>query len=211
MFDIEYKGGNTVVVNTKKVSVVSDPRQSLVGLKDIVSKDAIELATEDRFAVRDSAYRLVIDGPGEYEVADVSIRAVPASRHIDAPDTPQASTIYQLEIGDVRLALLGNIGPELSDLQLESIGVVDSVIIPVGGGGYTLDATSAAKIVRQIEPKIVIPVHYGDNALTYEVPQDTSDVFVNELGTPVETVPKLKVKNRASIPDSLTAVIIERS
>ena len=211
MFDIEYKGGNTVVFNTKKVSVVSDPKQSLVGLKDMVSKDSVELATEDRFSIRDSSYRLVIDGPGEYEVADVSIRGVSASRHIDTPDVPQISTIYQLEIGDVRLALLGNIGPELSELQLESIGVVDIVIIPVGGGGYTLDVTSAAKIVRQIEPKIVIPVHYRDDALTYEVPQDTVDTFINELGVPTERIAKLKVKNRTSIPESLTTVVIERS
>ena len=211
MFDIEYKGGNTVIINTKKVTVVSDPKQSLVGLKDVTTKDAVELATEDRFAVRDSSYRLVIDGPGEYEVADVSIRAVPASRHIDAPDAPQASTIYQLEIGDIRLALLGNIGPELSDLQLESIGVIDIVVIPVGGGGYTLDATSAAKIVRQLEPKLVVPVHYSDHALTYEVPQDTVDTFVSELGAPVETVAKFKVKNRTSIPEILTTVVVERS
>lgn len=211
MFDIEYKGGNTIVIATKKVSVVSDPRQSLIGLKDLAGKDAVQLATEDRFAIRDSSYRLVIDGPGEYEVADVSIRAVPASRHIDAPDAPQLSTIYQIEIGDVRLALLGNIGPDLSDLQLESIGVVDIAVVPVGGGGYTLDATSAAKIIRQLEPKIVIPVHYSDGVLTYEVPQDTVDTFVKELGAPVETVTKLKVKNHTSIPDSLTTIVIERS
>lgn len=211
MFDIEYKGGNTVVVATKKTTLITDPKQSLVGLKDASVKDAVELATEERFMINDEAARLVIEGPGEYEVGDFSVRGIAAQRHIDTEVDEKRSTIYRIEVGDVRIALLGNVAPKLTEQQLEDLGVIDIVIIPVGGTGYTLDATSAAAIVRQIEPKAVIPVHYADPALTYEVSQESLDVFTKELGAPVEETNKYKIKAAAGLPDALTTIVVARS
>lgn len=212
MFDIEYKGGNTVVITTKKVSIVFDPKQSLIGLKDLVVKDAIEVVTEERFQVVDKAYRLLLDSPGEYEIADVSVRGIAASRHIDDSSVSPAATVYQLEVGGVRMAVLGNIAPKLNDDQLEAIGIVDIVVIPVGGNGYTLDATSATSLVRQLEPKAVIPIHYVDSSLKYEVPQDTLDVFTSELGAPIEqSGNKYKLKAISNLPEVLTTVIVDRS
>lgn len=211
MFDIEYKGGNTVVIATKKTTLVADPKLSLVGLKDVSVKDALELGTEARFMVNDPAARLSLEGPGEYEVGDFSIRGVAAQRHLDIEADEKRSTIYRIEVGDVRIALLGNVIGTLNEDQLESLGVIDILIVPVGGSGYTLDATSAATITRQIDPKVVIPVHYADSALKYEVPQDTADVFTKELGVPVEQVSKYKLKTSSNLPEALTAVIVERS
>jgi len=211
MFDIEYKGGNTVVISTKKAKLVTDPKQSLVGLKDMPTKNAIVLATEERFATDSDEAILNISGPGEYEVADFSIRGLPAQRHIDTPDVPAAGTIYRVEIGDVRIGILGNVDAKLSEDQLEGLGVVDVLILPVGGGGYTLDATSAAQVVRTVEAKTVIPVHYADPALKYEVSQDELAVFTKELGAPVESTAKLKVKSHSSLPAVLTVEEITRS
>ena len=78
MFEIEYKGGNTVVIATKKASLVIDPKLSLIGLKALFVKDAVALATEERFALNSESARLLIDWPGEYAVADFSIRGPPA-------------------------------------------------------------------------------------------------------------------------------------
>ncbi len=211
MFDIEYKGGNTVVISTKKAKLITDPRQSLVGLKDFVTNGAVVLATEDRFATENDEAVLNIAGPGEYEVADFSIRGVSAMRHIDAAEQPVAGMIYRVEVGDVRIGILGNIDGKLSEDQLEALGVLDILVLPVGGGGYTLDATSAAQIVRAIEAKTVVPIHYADAALKYEVPQDTLEVFTKELGAPVETTAKLKVKSPGSLPTALTVQEITRS
>lgn len=210
MFDIEYKGGNGVVITTKKTSLVIDPKLSLVGLKDLSAKDAVELATEDRFLVNDPAARLVLEGPGEYEVGDFSIRGVAAQRHIDTEQDEKRATIYRIEVGDVRIALLGNIDATLSDDQLEALGMVDILILPVGGNGYTLDATSAATLTRHIGPKVAIPVHYADESLTYEVPQDDVEVFTKELAAPIETVAKYKLKSAASLPEVLTTVVVTR-
>jgi len=211
MFDIEYKGGNGVSFTTKKATLIVDPAISVVGLKDIKTKDEIELATEERFVVRNTDARIIINGPGEYEVGDFTIRGIAARRHLDTENDEKMSTIYRIECGDVRVCVLGNIDPQLSDEQQEEIGVIDILVVPVGGGGYTLDATSASSIVRQLEPKVVVPVHYADPVLRYEVPQDTLETFIKELGAPVETVNKYKIKSVASLPQTLTTVEVSRS
>lgn len=211
MFDIEYKGANGVVIATKKTTLVADPKLSVAGLKDLSVNDAIELATEARFALNDKAARIVIEGPGEYEVGDFSIRGTSATRHIDTTADEKLATIYRIEIGEVRIGLLGNIDSKLTEEQLEELGVIDLLILPVGGAGYTLDATSAAALTRQIDPKVVIPVHYEDSAISYEVPQDAVETFVKELGAPLETTPKYKVKSAASLPEVLTTVVVTRN
>lgn len=211
MFDIEYKGGNTVVISTKKAKLVTDPKLSIIGLKDINTKDAIVLATDERFALASPDAVLTIHGPGEYEVSDFSIRGVAARRHIDTEADKKQSTMYRVEVGDVRIVILGNIDEKITEDQLEELGVVDMVIIPIGGGGYTLDAVQATRVVRKIEAKVVVPVHYADKAIKYEVPQDGLDMFVKEFGGAVEQTAKLKIKSAGSLPQASTVYEITRS
>ena len=211
MFEIEYKGGNGVVITTKKSTLVVDPKLSVIGLKDIATKDMVEVATEARFATNHKDARILIEGPGEYEIGDFAIRGVRATRHLDTSADEPIATLYRIEIGDVRIAVVGNIAPQLSEDQLEGLGVIDILILPVGGGGYTLDATSAASVVRQIDAKVIIPTSYADSSLSYEVPQDTLETFVKELGAPVETVSKYKVKSSSTIASAMTVIEITRS
>lgn len=212
MFEIEYKGANCVIITAKKAKLVTDPKLSIVGLKDLSTKNAVELLTEERFAVSyEEDTTLSISSPGEYGVSGFDIRGVPAQRHIDREDEPMLSTMYRVEIGDTRIGIVGNIYEKLSEEQLERLGVVDLLIIPVGGNGYTLDAVGAARLVRQIDPKIVIPVHYDDSSLKYEVPQNKLDLFVKELGAPVETVSKYKYKQPITTPTQLSVVEITRT
>ncbi len=211
MFEIEYKGANSVIISTKKAKIVIDPKLSIVGLKDLVTKDAVEMVTEDRFALNSSDGILTINGPGEYGVADLDIRGVPARCYTDGEDKDMFSTMYRIEIGDTRVGVIGNICEKLSDEQLEDLGVIDVLIIPVGGGGYTLDANGSAALVRMINPKVVVPTHYNDKQLKYEVPQDELSLFVAELGAPVEVVPKYKYKQPLVGSQPLSVVEITRS
>lgn len=211
MFEIEYKGANAVIISTKKAKLVVDPKLSLVGLGDVITKDSIELLTEQRFNINNENARLVIDSPGEYGVADFDIKGIAARRSIDSDADGLKSVIYRVEIGDSRIGIIGNIDRKLSDEQLESLGLLDILIIPVGGGGYTLDAVNAANLVRTIGPKIVIPVHYADSTLKYEVPQDGLTTFITELGAPVETVVKFKPKQPLVNITALQLIEIKRS
>ena len=211
MFDIEYKGANTVVISTKKATIVTDPKLSVAGLKNVSIKGAVELATEARFATNGPDADLLIEGPGEYGVDNFDILGIGAQRHLDAEGQELRGTIYRIKYGEVRIGLIGNIYENLNDDQLEALGVVDILIIPIGGNGYTLDSTGATSLIRKISPKVVIPVHYADSALKYEVAQDSLDTFVKELGAPVETVSKYKLKGVMSLPTILTVVEISRS
>lgn len=204
MFEIEYRGGNTVVISTKKIDVVIDPKRSVFGKKDVAIKDGVELGSEKRFLTNSSVYRVSLDGAGEYEVSDIQIKGIPAYRHLDDPRTAtKVSTIYVLTIGEIRVVVLGNIAPTLTEEQLEEIGVIDILVVPVGGNGYTLDADAAVSVVKGIDPKIVVPVHYADSSLSYEVLQDSANGFIGELKAPVIEEPKLKIKAEQSIPPAL--------
>lgn len=212
MFEIEYKGGNGVVLSTKKASIIADPKLSVVGLKDLPIKEAVEIATEARFASGQPDVKLAIEGPGEYGIADFDITGVAAQRHLDTEADSKQATIYRIEAGGFRVALVGNIYEKLSEEQLEALGVIDIAIVPVGGGGYTLDPEGAAAVVRAIDPKIVVPVHYADDALKYEVPQAELEEFTKVMGVAVEDAgAKLKLKNSAALPPTLTVYTITRS
>lgn len=193
------------------MKLVTDPKLSLVGLKDFPTKGAIELATEERFALKSEEAHLNIEGPGEYEISDFSIRGIAAQRNIDPSGSPSLATIYRIEVGDVRIALIGNINEKLSEDQLEGLGVVDIAIVPVGGNGYTLSATGAAHVVRAIDATTVIPVHYAEPGLKYEVTQDPLEVFKKEFGGEVEVTSKYKIKSASSVPLISTIIELTRS
>lgn len=211
MIEIEYKGANTVVISTKKASIVADPKGSVAGLKDVPVKGAIELLTEARFGVGGVDAMLSLEGPGEYGVANFDIKGIAVQRNLDTESEPKIGTVYRIVAGGFRIALFGNINDNLSDDQLEEIGVVDIVIIPVGGGGYTLDPVAAAGLVRSIDPKVVIPIHYADSGVSYEVPQLELEEFTKILDHDVEEVSKYKLKNTAALPASMVVVKLTRS
>ena len=211
MLEVEYKGGNSVFLTTKDNQLVIDPSVEYLGLKMAKTNNAAFLATEKRFLDGIDVDAVQLEGPGEYEVGSFAIKGVAAQRHIDTEADGKRSTLYHIEMQDIRLGVVGNIDPKLSEDQLETLGIVDILIIPVGGNGYTLDAKSAASIVAQVEPKVVIPVHYADSAVSYEVQQDSVQLFIDELGAPVEKDTKLKLKSSASIPQTLTVYELARS
>lgn len=205
--EFEYKGGNCVVITSKQGVLVVDGKLSPIGLKDVQPKDAIELATQVGFS--SDAGRVAVDMPGEYEISDISIHGVAAARMIDYDGSLQA-TMYRVAFPELTIAILGHIATPLSDDQLESLGMVDVLILPVGGGGYTLDSHHAVDIVHKINPKIIIPTHYADPQSNYEVPQDALEPFVKELGAAHEVMPKWKVKN-GILPEVQTIMELTRT
>lgn len=207
--EIEYKGVTAITIKSgSSVNVVVDPKLSSVGLKDLKITDAIELATDTDLAI-DNDQKILINGPGEYEVSGVSIKGISVPRFKDA--NGRKVTVYRLEVGGARIAILGHIQDVLDEAQLEGIGVVDILIVPVGGNNYTLDAHAAVKIVNQIDPRIVIPVHYADKAVKYDVAQDDLSSFLKEMGAQEhEIVDKLKIKN-GIVPAARTVYELNRS
>ena len=205
--EIQYFGANCVRLSTKKASIVIDDNLSEVGLKSITKSDEIALYT--RPESRESGAKHTIDQPGEYEVSDTSIQGISVKAHSEGEETPK-STIFKIIAEDIRVVALGHISPELDDNQLERIGTVDVMILPVGGGGYTLNPTEALKVIKKIGPKIIIPTHYNDKSIKYPEPQVDLAEAIKELAMePTETVPKLKLKS-TEIAEVTQLIVLER-
>jgi L-ascorbate metabolism protein UlaG (beta-lactamase superfamily) len=88
--------------------------------------------------------------------------------------------------------------------------MVDVLVVPVGGNGYTLDPIGAAKVIKKIEPKLIIPVHYEDKGIKYEVPQVPLEEALKVLAVePKETVAKLKLKS-TELSETTQLIVLER-
>lgn len=206
--ELQYHGGNCISISTKGARVVVDDNLSELGLKSVTKPDDIALFTT--LPKTDSVARLVFSDPGEYEASEISIFGVPARAHMDEDDK-QSATIFKIQYGDTKVAVVGHIHPDISEEYLEELGAVDILLVPVGGNGFTLDGVGAASVVKKIEPKIVIPTHYDDAKLKYEVPQQPLSDAVKSLNMePKETLGKYKPKP-ADYSESQQLVILERS
>ncbi len=208
--ELQYYGANCFRLTYKKASVVYDDNLASLGAKSVAKKEDLVVYSQrilvDPDHTKNAAF--MIDGPGEYEIGDVSIIGVSARSHMDAETAHKTATIYKLVVEDMVVVLLGHIYPELSDAQLEVLGMVDVLVVPVGGNGYTLDSVGAVQMIRKIEPKIVIPSHYEMKGVNYPVPQQSLDEFVKAIALDPEKTSKLKLK-KSDISDQLKLIVLE--
>jgi len=205
--DMQFYGANCIVLSSKNNRVVIDDNLTTLGVKSVTKDGDIAIFTGEHGAVQGKP-KIVIDMPGEYEASNISIFGLQARAHMDESGKKSA-TIYKITWGEVRVLVTGHIFPKLTETDLEALGIIDVMFVPVGGNGFTLDATGAAQIIRQVEPKIVIPTHYNDNRLSYEVPQTELEDALKTMGMePKETLAKLQFKP-AEVTDTTQLVVLE--
>lgn len=207
--DIQYYGANCVRISTKKASIIVDDNLADLGQKTVSKAGEIALFTGAHGASHNPDVKINIDQPGEYEVSDTSIHGIAARAHIDEEGSSNA-TMFKIVDNDIRVVVTGHIYPELSDDQLEQIGMVDVLIVPVGGNGFTMDPVGALKVIRKIDPKIVIPTHYDEKGINFQVPQQPLEEALKALAMePKETTPKFKVKP-AELTETTQLVVLEK-
>lgn len=191
--EIQFYGANAIRLSTKKAAIVIDDNLADLGQKSVTKAGDIALFTGAHGDPK-AETKIIIDQPGEYEVSDTSIQGIPARAHIDEAGQHTA-TMFKIAGEDIKVAIVGHIYPELTDKQLEDLGIVDVLLIPVGGNGFTLDSIGALKIIKKIEPKIVIPTHYDQAGLQFPVPQQPLEEALKGLAMESkEPVEKLKLK-----------------
>ena len=174
------------VSNSKDHSadIVIDPFDETIGLKlPNLSADILLVSHQhkDHNNIKDvKGTPFVIQGPGEYEVKEVFIQGISSFHDDEGGKKRGQNTIYVFEAEDIRFCHLGDLGQkQLTDEQLEKIDRVDVLMIPVGGE-YTIDSSAAQKIISQIEPKVVIPMHYALPKLKVEI--DDVSKFLKTMG-----------------------------
>lgn len=206
--ELTFHGANCVRIATKNANVVVDDNLDTLGAKSVAKPDSIVLQTFQQ-DMPVAAPKICIDQPGEYEVSDVSIVGIAARSHMDTDDK-RSATIYKLMAHDISVVVLGHVFEDITDDEIEELGHVDILFVPVGNKGYTLDGKGAQKVIKKMEPKIVIPTHFADKTLKYEVAQDDLNEALKSLEMePAETLPKLKIKS-SEIPENLKLIVLEK-
>jgi L-ascorbate metabolism protein UlaG (beta-lactamase superfamily) len=205
--DMQFYGANTIVLSNKQARIVIDDNLVAHGGKSVTKDGDICLFTSAHDLVAGKP-KLVLDMPGEYEAGNVSIFGLQARSHMDE-EGKNSTVMYKITWGDTRLLITGHVFPKLSEAQLEAIGIIDVMFVPVGGNGYTLDGAGALQLMKQVEPKIVIPTHYNDKNLKFEVPQAELEDALTTIGMErKETTAKYQFKP-AEATDTTQLVVLE--
>jgi len=193
--DVTWLGHGCFRLRGKNAAVITDPYPPAIGLR-LEKQDAV---------VRGEPY--VINGPGEYEVRDVSVIGLPAFHDAEKGAKRGRNTVYLIEIDDVRVCHLGDLGHRLDDSDAESVSSVDVLLVPVGGR-TAINAVEAAEVVRQLEPRYVVPMHYAIPGLKVEL--DGVDRFLKEMAvTAMEPQPKLTVQATSAGEWETKVVVLE--
>lgn len=149
------------------------------------------------------------DSPGEYEIGGVVIAAI-SSFHDDTSGAERGKNIlFHLMVDGLNIVHLGDLGQSrLTEEQLIQIGEVDILLVPVGSV-YTIDAKNAAAIVVQLEPKIIIPMHFKIEGLKFEL--EGVEPFLKEMGAEgVIAQPKLSI-TKEKLPEEPQVVVLSKS
>lgn len=147
----------------------------------------------------------VLQGPGEYEISDVLITGVASYHDNERGKQLGRNTIYIIHMDDIVVCHLGDLGHTLQEEQLEEVADADILLIPIGGQ-HTINAAQAAEVISQVEPRIVVPMHYP---LAENGTPGPLDKFCREMG--IEAVhgqPKLTIA-RTTLPAETQVVILE--
>ena len=148
----------------------------------------------------------LITGPGEYEIGGVLIIGLATFHDAENGSQRGKNTIYLMEIDEVSLCHLGDLGHMLTAGQMEELGNVDILLVPVGGVS-TIGAPIAAELARQLEPKVVIPMHYRTEALSWEL--EPVEKFLKEMGGE-QVTPQAKLSfNRSNLPLSTQVYLLD--
>lgn len=184
--EITYFGHSCFKIKTKDLSLIIDPFDpAKFGVKlPQLNSDAV-LITHNHFDHNYkegvSGYRLLVDGPGEYELSGVRILGIPTSHDDKSGEERGKNTMYYIEAeDDVTVLHCGDLGHVLDDATLEKFNQVTALLIPVGGV-YTLDAEKASKVISSIEPAFVVPMHYKMEGSKIDN-IDTLEKFLDEMG-----------------------------
>jgi len=210
MAEIKWFGHGCFRVRAREAMVILDPVGKSTGYSlpkqkaDIVTVSHQHPGHTALGQIQDGYF--LIDGPGEYEVNDVFLTGVRTFHDDKLGKERGYNTIYLLELEEMRICHLGDLGHVLTESQVEGIEAVDILMVPVGGGN-ALDAQAANEVIAQIQPRIVIPMHYrtagGDSGL------DDLEHFCKALGVENPVAQEKLTIRKSDLPETVKVVILE--
>jgi L-ascorbate metabolism protein UlaG (beta-lactamase superfamily) len=207
--DINWLGHSCFKIKGSQATIITDPFPPDLGYS--LGKPTARIITVSHWHPSHSYIQGVggeprkIHGPGEYEISGVLIIGVATFHDTEKGRLRGKNTVYLMEVDGVSICHLGDLGHVLTSEQVEEIGNVDVLLLPVGGVS-TIDAAMAAEVIRQLEPKAVVPMHYKTPLISREL--DPVEKFLKEMGVePSEPRPKLTL-SKSSLPASTQVFVL---
>ena len=195
-------------ISDRALKVVTDPYGPDVGLTPPHLRADVVTISHDRpghnYVRAVSGARKVIDGPGEYELGGVFITGIRTWHRQGRNGEP--NTIFLFEYGDITICHLGDLGYVPKQEEIEALGEVSILLVPVGGH-QTLTGAEAAEVVSLVEPAYVIPMHYEMPGLAFRL--DPLDKFLREMGvSDPKEMESLKLTRKTELPSDTEVVLL---
>lgn len=203
--EITYLGNSCIRLRGRETQVLIDPPDGHLPGFSKASPDLV-VRTEGRTdpdLLRPAEGRSQqVSGPGEFEVRGVSVLGV---------DAGAGRTLVRVEIDEVAVVSVGRLDRQLTEDEVNSLGHVDVLVLPVGGGN-SLAPQAATKVVSAVGPAVVVPVHYRHAASPGSGELDPVETFAREMGMAedaVQSQPKLNLNGASGAADNSRVVILE--
>ena len=208
--EINWLGHSCFRIKGKQATVITDPYAPDLGYS--LGKPTAHIVTVSHqhsghsYVQGINGEPRLITGPGEYEIGGVLVTGIATFHDQEQGQKRGKNTVYLMEVDEVSVCHLGDLGHVLTAEQVEEIDDVDVLLLPVGGIS-TINAPMAAEIVRQIEPKAVVPMHYKTEALSREL--ESVDRFLKEIGVKeINSQPKLSF-TKSNLPISTQVFLLD--
>ncbi len=207
---ITWYGHSCFKINTKDVTIITDPFDKKIGIKPYFGAADIVTVSHEHYDHNNveslKGNPFVIRTPGEFETKNIFIYGFRSYHDKKNGAERGVNTIYLIEAEDMRICHLGDLGERLSDKVIEKLGQVDILMIPVGGV-YTLDGKEADDLIDRIEPSIILPMHYKTPALNINL--EPLDKFLAVRGIKnQQAADHLTIKKKELNPEENKVVIL---
>lgn len=208
--DLTWYGLSCFRIRGRSAAVVTDPFPPTAGPRLKLEADLVTVShphPNHGFAAAVGRDPYVVHGPGEYEVAGVHVTGIPTFHDRQGGAEHGRNTVYVVEIDDIRVVHLGDLGHRLDDDAMGAIDEVDVLLVPVGGG-RALEAAAAAEVVRQLDPRYVVPMHYAADLVTGAGLEPVGR-FLKEMGAEsAEATSKLTIQAAGAREGEQTRVVL---
>ncbi|MEI7553664.1 MBL fold metallo-hydrolase [Candidatus Chlorohelix sp.] len=210
MAEITWLGHNCFRLRSREATIVADPYSKRLGYD--FGRPRADIVTISRhgdsygFVEAVKGEPKVILGPGEYEINEVFITGIGSYADMEKGKLRGKNTIYVFELEGMSICHLGTLGHPLTAEHLELMSRIDILMVPIGNQG-TITVNQASEIISEIEPHIVIPMHYRVEGLDAEL--DDISRFSKEMGIQdISPQEKLTVKP-SDLPEGTKVIVLD--
>lgn len=202
--ELKFNGHSCFSLKTNQgIQIITDPHSKLSSLEARIVTVSHNTTNHNQTSKVGGSPQ-ILDWPGEYEIEGIAITGIDASNQ----ERGESNIIFKFILDQVRVCHLGDFSGKLTDKMLDKIGNIDILIVPVGGKN-SLNAEQAKKIIEDIDPRIIIPMHYQGEEIDAEL--DSVDKFLREMGkSNIEPQDSFSA-TRSSLPSDDSEIVVLKS